>query len=223
VLVLDAVQDPGNFGTMVRTAEALGAAGVLALPGTVDPWNAKAVRSAMGSSFRLPIVQADWDTAGPWLRDHGFAVLVADAGAIRSGGAAGSGRAGRRQRGRRRLAGDPRPCGPRRLHPAARARRIAERRGCRGDPALRTASLTPMTDPDALDRARRALVGAAIGSFLNVCIYRLAEGESVVAPRSRCPECSTPIAWRDNVPVLGWAAAPRPLPELPPGSPCSTR
>jgi len=79
LLVLDAVQDPGNFGTMVRTAEALGAAGVLVLPGTVDPWNAKAVRSAMGSSFRLPIVPADWDTAGPWLRDHGFAVLVADA------------------------------------------------------------------------------------------------------------------------------------------------
>jgi leader peptidase (prepilin peptidase) / N-methyltransferase len=50
-----------------------------------------------------------------------------------------------------------------------------------------------------------AAVGAAIGSFLNVCIYRLPEGESVVRPRSRCPECSTPIGWRDNLPVIGWA------------------
>lgn len=49
-----------------------------------------------------------------------------------------------------------------------------------------------------------ALVGAAVGSFLNVCVYRLPEGESVVSPRSRCPECGTRIAWHDNVPVLGW-------------------
>jgi RNA methyltransferase, TrmH family len=80
LLVLDAVQDPGNFGSMVRSAEALGAAGVVVLPGTVDPWNAKAVRSAMGASFRLPVVAADWAELGPWLRDHGFAVLAADAG-----------------------------------------------------------------------------------------------------------------------------------------------
>jgi leader peptidase (prepilin peptidase) / N-methyltransferase len=59
-----------------------------------------------------------------------------------------------------------------------------------------------MTDPVLLVLA--ALVGAAIGSFLNVCVCRLPEGESVVSPRSRCPECSTPIAWHDNVPVLGW-------------------
>jgi leader peptidase (prepilin peptidase) / N-methyltransferase len=49
-----------------------------------------------------------------------------------------------------------------------------------------------------------ALLGAAIGSFLNVCICRLPEGESVIAPRSHCPQCSTPIGWRDNVPVVGW-------------------
>jgi TrmH family RNA methyltransferase len=78
VLVLDAVQDPGNFGTLVRTAEALGAAGVVVLPGTVDPWNPKSVRAAMGSSFRLPVVEADWDALEPWLRGHG-AVTVASA------------------------------------------------------------------------------------------------------------------------------------------------
>src|SRR5262249_24426834 len=45
LLVLDAVQDPGNVGTMLRTAAALGAHAVVALPGTVDLWNAKVVRS----------------------------------------------------------------------------------------------------------------------------------------------------------------------------------
>ena len=81
VLVLDAVQDPGNFGTMTRTAEALGAAGVLALPGTVDAWNPKAVRAAMGSSFRLPVVAAGWDEAAPWLEREGYAVLASAVGA----------------------------------------------------------------------------------------------------------------------------------------------
>lgn len=80
VLVLDAVQDPGNFGTLARTAEALGAAGVVALPGTVDPWNPKSVRSAMGASFRLPIVPAGWDALAPWLAERGFTTLAAAAG-----------------------------------------------------------------------------------------------------------------------------------------------
>lgn len=80
VLVLDAVQDPGNFGTLVRTAEALGAAGVVALPGTVDPWNPKSVRAAMGSSFRLPIVPAGWDALAPWLATREFATFAAAAG-----------------------------------------------------------------------------------------------------------------------------------------------
>jgi RNA methyltransferase, TrmH family len=54
--VLDAVQDPGNFGTIVRSADAFGAAFVAPLPGTVDPWNPKAVRSAAGSSLRVPVI-----------------------------------------------------------------------------------------------------------------------------------------------------------------------
>jgi TrmH family RNA methyltransferase len=80
VLVLDAVQDPGNLGTLARTAEALGAAGLVLLPGTVDPWNPKAVRAAMGSTFRLPVVEAPWGEATAWLRAAGFAVLAADTG-----------------------------------------------------------------------------------------------------------------------------------------------
>jgi RNA methyltransferase, TrmH family len=51
------VQDPGNVGTIIRSAEAFGAAGVLIGPGTVSPYNSKAVRAAAGSLFRLPIVQ----------------------------------------------------------------------------------------------------------------------------------------------------------------------
>jgi leader peptidase (prepilin peptidase) / N-methyltransferase len=46
--------------------------------------------------------------------------------------------------------------------------------------------------------------GLVIGSFLNVCILRIPEDISIVAPGSRCPQCQTPIRWYDNVPVLGW-------------------
>jgi leader peptidase (prepilin peptidase)/N-methyltransferase len=48
------------------------------------------------------------------------------------------------------------------------------------------------------------LFGLAFGSFLNVCIYRLPRGLSVVTPRSACPECKQPIAFYDNLPVLSW-------------------
>jgi len=49
-----------------------------------------------------------------------------------------------------------------------------------------------------------ALLGAAIGSFLNVCISRLPLGESVVRPRSRCPACGQRIVWYDNIPIVSW-------------------
>jgi leader peptidase (prepilin peptidase)/N-methyltransferase len=48
--------------------------------------------------------------------------------------------------------------------------------------------------------------GLVLGSFLNVVVHRLPRGESLVAPRSRCPGCATPIKPRDNVPVLSWFA-----------------
>jgi len=47
-------------------------------------------------------------------------------------------------------------------------------------------------------------LGLILGSFLNVCIYRLPLGESVVHPRSRCPRCDVLIAWYHNIPVLSW-------------------
>jgi leader peptidase (prepilin peptidase) / N-methyltransferase len=57
----------------------------------------------------------------------------------------------------------------------------------------------------ALHVALAGLFGLAIGSFLNVCIYRLPRDLSVVKPRSFCPECEKPIDWRDNIPLLSYA------------------
>lgn len=50
------------------------------------------------------------------------------------------------------------------------------------------------------------ILGALLGSFLNVCVYRLPRDESIVTPRSRCPRCGKGIAWYDNVPILSWLA-----------------
>ena len=51
-----------------------------------------------------------------------------------------------------------------------------------------------------------ALFGLAVGSFLNVCIYRLPRGESLAFPASHCPSCRRTLAWFENVPVVGWLA-----------------
>jgi leader peptidase (prepilin peptidase)/N-methyltransferase len=48
------------------------------------------------------------------------------------------------------------------------------------------------------------ILGLFFGSFLNVCISRLPKGESIVRPRSRCPQCGAAIRWYDNIPVLSW-------------------
>ncbi len=56
IVGIDAVQDPGNFGAIIRTAEAAGATGIVAMRGSVDPFAPKTLRGSMGSAFRLPIV-----------------------------------------------------------------------------------------------------------------------------------------------------------------------
>lgn len=58
ILVVDAVQDPGNLGTMLRSAVAAGAAGAVLLPGTVDSANPKTLRAGMGAHFAMPVVEA---------------------------------------------------------------------------------------------------------------------------------------------------------------------
>jgi RNA methyltransferase, TrmH family len=58
VLVLEGLQDPGNLGTLLRSAEAFGASFVMMTPETVNPWNSKVVRASAGSVFRMPVVRA---------------------------------------------------------------------------------------------------------------------------------------------------------------------
>lgn len=60
-LVLDGLGDPGNLGAILRAASAAGVEAVFLAPGTVDPYNPKVVRAAMGAHFHLPIIAANWD------------------------------------------------------------------------------------------------------------------------------------------------------------------
>jgi RNA methyltransferase, TrmH family len=87
LLVLDALQDPGNVGTIVRTAAALGATATVALPGTVDLWNAKVVRSAMGALFHHACMAATWDEVDAFRARAGLALWIADAGGTPLGAA----------------------------------------------------------------------------------------------------------------------------------------
>lgn len=62
LLILDALRDPGNLGTLLRTAAAAGVAQVIVLPGSVDPFSPKVVRAGMGAHWRLPLAQvSDWE------------------------------------------------------------------------------------------------------------------------------------------------------------------
>src|SRR5581483_1444305 len=76
VVVLAGLQDPGNLGTILRSAEAFGSAGALLGEGTVSALNAKAVRASAGSVFRLPVVHENLSSALPVLRGQGVRVLA---------------------------------------------------------------------------------------------------------------------------------------------------
>lgn len=78
-LILDGIRDPGNAGTLLRSAEAAGAELAVFGPGSVDPFNEKVLRAAMGAHFRLPIrACSTWAQVLPLLQD-GVACYVADA------------------------------------------------------------------------------------------------------------------------------------------------
>ncbi|MEL7236159.1 MAG: RNA methyltransferase, partial [Chloroflexota bacterium] len=64
VLVLDAISDPGNLGTIMRTAAGAGIDVLVLAPGSVDAYNPKVLRSAMGAHFRLPVMELSWEQIG---------------------------------------------------------------------------------------------------------------------------------------------------------------
>ena len=82
VAVLDAVQDPGNLGTLVRGADAFGVAAVVALPGTVDFWNGKTVRSAAGACFRVSLVRCTVPELARWAADLDVTLWGTAAGGV---------------------------------------------------------------------------------------------------------------------------------------------
>jgi RNA methyltransferase, TrmH family len=79
VVVLCGLQDPGNLGTILRSAEAFGATGVVSLPGTVSAWNPKAVRASAGSVFRVPLLAAGEEECFSELRAAGVRIATTTA------------------------------------------------------------------------------------------------------------------------------------------------
>ena len=76
-LLLDGVQDPGNVGTIWRTADAFGADGLILCNGCADPWNPKTVRATMGAVFRLPAYECTLAAAAGWLERAGIPLYAA--------------------------------------------------------------------------------------------------------------------------------------------------
>jgi TrmH family RNA methyltransferase len=78
IVVCHRLQDPGNLGTIIRTVEAVGAAGIALTPNTVDPYSAKAVRASMGSILRVPVVRiGDSRTFVSLCKQKGFQTIAA--------------------------------------------------------------------------------------------------------------------------------------------------
>jgi len=155
LLVLGAIQDPGNVGVLIRTAAALSATAVVALPGTVDVWNAKVVRSAAGTHFRFAALERRWTR---WTRSL-------SARAFRSGARMPAARrfeavhrpgAARDRRGATKARDSPtraRALLDRRLVADGTRRRIVQRRGRRRPHPLRASPVTKSTSRPPIDRA----------------------------------------------------------------------
>ena len=79
VLLADEIRDPGNLGTLIRSADALGLAGIVLSGDVVDPFNPKCVRATMGSILRVPIRSfRDVKEAAEFLKEQGFSIVAAD-------------------------------------------------------------------------------------------------------------------------------------------------
>lgn len=76
VILVDKVQDPGNMGTIIRTAHAAGASGIIMTKGTVDIYNDKTLRSTMGSIFYIPVVEDDSLEYVKSLKEEGYKLVV---------------------------------------------------------------------------------------------------------------------------------------------------
>jgi TrmH family RNA methyltransferase len=79
LLIVDALRDPGNLGTLLRSAAGANADAAILAPGTVDAYNPKVVRGAMGAHFRVPVLTEDWNAIAT--RVHGLDVWLAAANA----------------------------------------------------------------------------------------------------------------------------------------------
>jgi TrmH family RNA methyltransferase len=77
LLIADQIRDPGNMGTLIRTAEAAGAEAILIPPGTVDAFSPKVIRAGMGGHFHLPIQNLDWSNISEYIGN--LPVFLADA------------------------------------------------------------------------------------------------------------------------------------------------
>ena len=78
VFIPDSVRDPGNLGTMLRTAAATGVQAVWIPPGTVDPYSPKVLRSAMGAHFCLPVIVHEWISLRELVQRHSLYCFLAD-------------------------------------------------------------------------------------------------------------------------------------------------
>lgn len=80
LLILDSLRDPGNLGTILRTAAAAGVQAVILTPGSVDPFSPKVVRAGMGAHFRLPVHSLDWEAVYEYCMANPLRMYLAEAG-----------------------------------------------------------------------------------------------------------------------------------------------
>lgn len=78
LLVLDGINDPGNMGTLFRTALALGWGGIFIIQESCDPYNEKALRAARGATFRIPFKEGSWEEVAEIAKKEGFTPCLAD-------------------------------------------------------------------------------------------------------------------------------------------------